>query len=152
MKVKALILCTLLLICNSVFAQEAIKQDEFGAIGCDDYLARMDNVKLILRNDPTAKVHILIYEGKERINGNPELVFPAFGSAKARITSIKKHFLFMKQTDLLKRIVFVKAGFRETLTFEVWFTPFGATPPKPAPTLTKMRYRKGKPKGFCISM
>lgn len=154
MKIIGFIL-SILILCSSVFAQEAQKMDEVGDINCEDYLARINNFNLSLRNDPTSKVYILIYEGKERRynsqKGKTEPVLPAYGSAKARIRSIKQYFKTYKQENLLERIVFVEAGFREEFTFEFWQVPAGATPPNPTPTLTKIKYRKGKPKVFCVS-
>lgn len=139
----------------STFAQEAQKFDEIGDTSCEDYLNRMAEVVAILRFDQTTKVYLLIYEGKEqRYNARKdksEILLPAYGSAKARIRSIKKLFKVHQQESLLERIVFVEAGFREEFTVEFWQVPLGAQPPKPTPTLTKMKYRKGKPKEFCIS-
>lgn len=48
-----------------------------------------------------------------------------------------------------ERFVFVEAGLRENFTIEIWLVPGGAAPPTLAPTLTEMRFRKGKPRGFC---
>ncbi|HRH43423.1 MAG TPA: hypothetical protein PKY82_17465 [Pyrinomonadaceae bacterium] len=153
MKIIGLIL-SILMLCSSIFAQEAQITDEIGDITCDDYLLRMYNVNFGLINDLTSKVYILIYEGKEwRYNAKKdktESVLPAYGSAKARIRSIKQYFKTYKQEDLLQRIVFVEAGFRENFAVEFWFAPNGASAPKPTPTLTKMKYRKGKPKEFCV--
>lgn len=152
MKIIGLIL-SILILCSSIFAQGAIKQEEIGNTSCEDYLSRMEVVRSVLLSEPDTKIYLLIYEGKENLY-NPKthkinLVLPAYGSAQARIDSIKKRFEFMQSKHLLERIVFVKAGFRMTFAVEVWFVPNDATPPSPTPTLKKMRYRKGKPQGFC---
>ena len=152
MKIWRITALILILYCSS-FAQQAELIDEFVNGSCEDYLSRMANAHYSLTADLNAKVYFLIYEGKEfRLNANgkkSKLVFPTFGSAKAKIYSIKMRFKFMQAEHLLDRIVFIEAGFRENFTLEIWNVPNGATLPKPTPTLTKMKYRKGKPVGFC---
>ncbi len=54
-------------------------------------------------------------------------------------------------TEPSEKIVFIEAGFREKLTIEFWLVPLGAEPPKPNPTLKKMKYQKGKPLDLCSS-
>ncbi len=140
-----------LLFSVSVFAQEAVKIDEFGLIGCDDQLARMDNMIIQAQNNPNSKVYVLIYEGKE-MNYNSrkkksELAFPAFGSAKARINSIKEYLKQRKYSD--NKFSFVEAGFREEYAVEIWLVPDGAKPPEPTFTIKKMKFRKGKARSFC---
>ena len=49
-----------------------------------------------------------------------------------------------------EKFVFVESGFLEDFKVELWNVPDGATPPKPTPTLKRMKYRKGKPVGFCL--
>ncbi len=143
----------ILILYSSSFAQQAELIDEFVNGSCEDYLSRMANAHYSLTADLNAKVYFLIYEGKEfRFNANgtkSKLVFPEYGLAKAKIRSIKEFFKTHQSENLLDRIVFVEAGFRENFTLEIWSVPNGATPPKPTPTLTKMKYRKGKPVGFC---
>ncbi len=138
----------------STFAQEVKKMDEISNIACDDYVNRIQNVIWELKNNSDSKVYFLIYDGKEvsynAKKDKDELVLPIYGSKKARIRSVKKFFKVHQQESLLERIVFVEAGFREEFTVEFWQVPLGAQPPKPTPTLTKMKYRKGKPKEFCL--
>ncbi len=115
----ALLFC--ILFCISAFSQETKKIDEFENINCDDYLARMDAVIIEAQNNLSSKVYILIYEGKElKYNSRKnktESVFPNFGSAKAKIRSIKTYLLLRKFPA--ERFTFVKAGFRENLTVEI---------------------------------
>lgn len=141
-----------LLFCVFTFSQEAVKVDEVENVQCDDYLARMDSPINLLRSEPSSTIYILVYEGMELIY-NPrkqgiELVFPAFGSAKVKIRSIKK--LLKIRRAPIEKFKFVEAGFREKFTLEFWVVPAKATPPTPIPTLTKMRYRKGKATGLCL--
>jgi hypothetical protein len=146
-----LIFCLLLVAAVPVFAQEAQKFDEFEVIHCDEYLARMDNVFVHARDNPSLQIYVLIYEGKEPVynarRNKTEMKPPAYGSAQAKIRSIKKYMSYRKVP--VRRFSFVKAGFRENAAVEIWTVPPGAAPPKPTPMLTKIKYRKGNPYGFC---
>jgi hypothetical protein len=146
---SALIFCLLSGI--SAFAQEARIFDAFGPLPCDHYLSRMDVAIIQARDNPSATVYVLIYEGKESgYNSRKkkmEYGFPIYGSAEAKIRSIKKYLSIRKLP--VNRFSFVKAGFHEETFVEIWLVPRGAPPPKPTPTITKMKYRKGKAYGFC---
>lgn len=146
---SALLFCFLFAV--SAFSQEAQKIDEFVNISCEDYLSRMDNVIIHTRNDPTLTVYVLIYEGKEpKYNSRTkktELMLPVSATAEAKVITMKKYLSNRKVP--IERFSFVKAGFREEAAVEIWLVPLGAPPPKAAPTLTKMKYRKGKPTWFC---
>ena len=147
-----------LIVCGfSVFAQaeEARMIDEFGVIPCDEYLARVDAMAIEKANNQNAQIYVFIYEGKEKIpdynNGNVtyKTYLPRYGLAKAKIESMKKYLEFRKFTP--QNYVFANGGFREEFRVEIWLVPPGAEAPKPTPTLEKMKYRKGKAKGFCTS-
>lgn len=137
----------------SVAAQtgEPQKVDEFENLWCDEYLARMDAVIITAVNNPSSTVYVLIYEGRERQYNTrkkkTELMLPTFGSAEAKIRSIKKYLSIRKFKG--KNFTFVKGGFRESWAVEIWLVPAGGMPPKATPTVTKMKYRKGKAIGFC---
>ncbi|HEX8638728.1 MAG TPA: hypothetical protein VF692_11735 [Pyrinomonadaceae bacterium] len=141
-----------LLFCVSAFSQESQKIDEFENLPCDEYLGRIDFFISEARKNPSSTIYVLVYEGKVlKYNANKnrtESVFPTVGSAKAKISSIKKRLEFREVEA--ERFRFVKAGFRENSTVEIWLVPDVATPPKATPTLTKMKYRKGKAFGFCL--
>ncbi len=150
---KVIGLITFILILSSfIFAQETQKNDEFEYISCEDYLSKMFGLVNFLKENPNSKAYLLVYEGKETQYNfkkkKVETLRPAYGMAKIRIRSIQSRFVYLGE-NLLKQIVFVEAGFRENFMIEVWSVPLGAEPPKPTPTLKKMRYRKGKPQGFC---
>lgn len=150
MKIIGLIL-SILILCSSLFAQEAQKMDETGNLGCDDFISRIDNLIIGLNENPNSKGYIFVYEGnwmKYNNEGQKTYVLPHFGEAKKYISSMKIRFRFWK-FPLVDRIVLVNAGFRKNFTLEFWIVPNGAIPPKATPTLTKMSYRKGKPKYFC---
>lgn len=154
MKQKFLLTIIFCLFSAAVFAQtdEGRKIDEFADIPCDGYLARMDAVLVTAQNNPSSTVYVLIYEGKElKYNSRKkkkELVLPTFGSAEAKIRSIKKYFFSFRKFKG-KNFTFVKGGFRESSGVEIWLVPAGGIPPKATPTIKKMKYRKGKATGFC---
>ena len=145
------LLLLLFAVCVSAQTDEVRQIDEFGRIYCDDYLARMDNAIITAKENPSSTVYILIYEGKEMRYNNrtkkDELMLPIFGSAKAKIDSIKKYLARRKFP--LEQFSFIEAGFREESAVEIWLVPKGAVPPKSTPELKEMKYRKGKAVGFC---
>jgi hypothetical protein len=77
-----------------------------------------------------------------------DLFFDVNSDAQTPPNLISKQAL--RNFPRVERFNFIEAGFREKLTVEIWLAPNGATLPKPTPTLTKMKYRKGKAVGFCI--
>lgn len=147
------VLCFLLLGSICSFSQEAQIIDEFSNNVCDEYLMRMDNMLIKASANPNSTIYIFVYEGKENDQlhrkDTRKLFFPAIGSAKAKIESMKKYISNVKKLSL-ENFSFVEAGFRENSTVVFWLVPNGAEPPKPESTLTKMNYRKGNAKGFCI--
>lgn len=153
MKIISSLIFTLVCI-FSVFSQEARKIDEFGNISCEDYLSRINNIFYHSRENPSANIYILVYEGKELIYNyrkkKEELVFPQYGLANYHVYLMKMRLESFSGVDI-ERFVFIKAGFRESFGVEFWLVPTGATPPKQTPTLTKIKYRKGKPKSFCLA-
>lgn len=151
--ILALLFCFTFSIC--AFSQKAELIDGIGSVNCETYLAFADNMMIQQANNPNAKTYIFIYEGKEPIpvykNGKfikDKSVLPKFGLANARIQSMKTRMKIYKTP--LENYVFVKGGFRENFMVEIWSVPNGVEPPKPTPTLKKMKYGKGKAKGFCI--
>lgn len=149
-----IILC---LFAVSVFGQAEAARifDEFAFINCDEYLARMENIYLEQKNNPGVKVYFIIYEGKMKmpVYKNDKVIkskyiLPQFGMAAARIRSMKK-WLYLRKAAR-ENFVFVNGGFREEFGVEIWLVPPGGESPEPTPPLKKIKYRKGKPKGFCL--
>jgi hypothetical protein len=137
-------------------AQEAEKLDSFGEVPCEELRGRLDNFLVHLRNEPSAKGFVIVYEGKYsrpvyKRNQQPEYkdFLPAVGEAKYRRQVMASHFRYRKfsvdGTSIADRISIVDGGFRENFTAEFWIVPSGTEPPKPTPTLDKIKYRKGKP-------
>ena len=158
MKQKFLLAIILCLFALPVFGQTeaARKIDEFWNVPCDEYLARADAMINEQVNNPGALIYVFIYEGKEKRpfykNGKfvdySKFVLPQYGLAKARIESMKNYLKLRKIP--LENYSFANGGFREEFWVEIWLAPPGAEVPKPMPTLKKMKYRKGKSKGFCL--
>jgi hypothetical protein len=158
MRAIFLILFFCLLFCVSIFSQKARKIDEFGNLYCDYFLPRMDNFIAEVANSPTSKGYVFVYEGKLKRYKHDRhgdligtyYISPRFGEAKVNIKSMRRRLI--SNDDLLKRVKFIEAGFREYFTVEFWFVPEMSQPPKPTPTLKKMR-RKGRASGdFCRSL
>lgn len=153
MKNLFLILLFSLSLYSSAFSQETEQLDAFGSIDCEDYLARMDVAINSAEKNPAAKIYILVYEGKESIYDyklkKTKLFSPPLGLAKAKIASMKKYISNFRNFPI-ERFVFINAGLREDFGVEFWSVPIGTTPPKPNPTLKKIKYRKGRAYGFCL--
>lgn len=162
MKRQFFIFLLLLLFALNVSAQknEVRQIDEFENTNCDDYLGRMDSLLMEVTNFSNSKGYVFVYEGKlktlvyeknAKFKGI-EYITPRAGIAKGLIGYLKNHLLFRGFDS--NRIVFVEAGFREKFTVELWLVPNEMNPPKPTPTLKKIKQRKAKPSpfGFCGEM
>ena len=141
---------------SSAYAQEARKIAEFGNTNCEGYLARMDGFLLELNNLPDSKGYVFVYAGKTLVSYNNkgkyigdqnQYVLPYRNEAKSRIQTMKSRSRFKNLPN--GQINFVESGFRENYTVEFWLVPKDVMPPKPTPTLSKMRYRKGAASDFC---
>jgi hypothetical protein len=153
MKYIWLLITTLISVIPSL-AQKAEVFDEFSDLPCDHYLARIDNIVFQAKNNPSLEIYIFVYEGKTRRhkgNGTSETeqVLPQQSLAKAKIRSMKEYISKIRKYTV-EQFKFVEAGFQEGFKIQVWLVPTGAIPPKPEPTLTRMKYRKGSPSGFCL--
>lgn len=139
---------------GQAFSQQSEKFDEFEEVPCDDYLGRMDSAFLRAHENPGTVLYILVYGGKERswsnLKNRVELVLPTPRSQAAKIRSMNQYVKLRKFS--IQRVKFIKSGFRENLSLEMWLVPSGAEVPKATPTLAKMRYRKGKAVGFCLDL
>lgn len=157
------LLVTFLSLAISAYAQtpqvEAKLLDEFEGNGCEDYLGRLDYVGSVVAENPDSRVFVFVYEGKTRqVIQKPNskyvenYVLPQYGLAGIRIDTMKKGLTWRYRSNNrfdLKRVVFVNAGFRERFNVAIWLVPKGVPEPLPTPTIGKMKYRSGKPYGFC---
>jgi hypothetical protein len=140
--------------CIFVFALAAFAQTNgtklvhsFEEFGCEELKLRTHEFVEEIDKSLDAKGYVIIYEGRYRqyIPKNNYSTFkyglPRNGEANSRIKLIKKQLLFFKYP--IKDIVFINGGFREKLTVEFYVVPKDGEPPKPTPTLDKIRYKKG---------
>ena len=138
MKKILIVLIFLFIFAFNVSAQniEARKVDSINSFICDESKARIDNFEREINNEKDARGYIIIYEGK---SGN---ILPRTGEANSRIDFMKKILEVLRYSP--ENVVFINGGFRENLTADFWLVPKNAKPPKPAPTLKKIKHRKGK--------
>lgn len=127
--------------------------DEFGDVQCEDYLARMDSAIIEAQNNPSNKVFVIVYEGKltqrrydRKGKSTTYFVNPPVGTAKARIRSMKR---YLELRGDPKNFVFIEGGSRGEFLVRLYLIPSGVKLPEPFPTQKKIKFGKGKPKGFC---
>lgn len=105
--------------------KNAIKIDEFGLVNDCDAGTRVDNLLARLQNEPGATGYIITYQGKD--------VLPADYESSRREKFIRNQILFRSYDA--SRIVFIRGGFREKLSTEMWIVPNGADAPSPSDTV-----------------
>lgn len=140
-----------LFVSYSLFSQEAQKVDELPNSSCADITIRSSHFFDEIKKREDSKGYIIVYNGKllkPLYNKENKSIQPHFDEAKAEINNIKSRINFFKFDA--KKLVFVEGGLRENFTIEFWIVPNNANSPNLTPTLKKMKFRKGKPKGFCV--
>lgn len=135
------ILCALWLITAqsiSLAAQEgARKVDEYGAVQCEDEMARLDNYLNEFQNSPEARIAVIVYGGRRDTRRN---------EVRARMARIKYYLTVARGTDA-RRMVILDGGFRKNFTVELWLIPASSDASSlPAPTVRPqdVRYKKGR--------
>lgn len=136
---------------------EATKINEFDNTGCEDYISRLHFFFVELNDKPNAKGYVFVYAGKLKNSVydkkgkfiRDKFTSPRKSDANDVLTLFKQQVAFTSFPS--DKIVFIEAGFREKFNVEFWIVPDGAVPPKPTPTLAKIKQRKAKyhPKGLC---
>lgn len=120
--------------------KEAELYDEFGVITCEHIRKQLDLFIIELNNRPNSYGYVITYDG--RYEGK----LSVWGETYFLTNQIIRHF--KHRNFPLNRILFVNGGFRENYIRKFYIVPKRTKPPKPKPTLDKMRYRKGKLKGI----
>lgn len=119
---------------------EARKLMEFGNVGWEDEMARLDYLNNTLGEQPDAIAHIIVYGGRR---GDRR------GEVKARMACIRDYMLNRRgvSTD---RIVVTNGGYREESTVELWLAAPGEGGPTATPTVRSkdVKFRKGKIKNW----
>ncbi len=150
----------------SVSAQEkeARQIDAFGSLTCDDLISRLDILANEVNNLPKSKGYIIVYdlnssEGKYikykfnsqgSLGPTNETILPMFAQSAYATDYMRKQMLYFRRYPK-ENFLFISGGYRELYTVELWLVPHG-TMLKPTPTLTKMKYQKGKASGFCTDI
>ena len=121
---------------SSANVVEARKLMEFGNVGWEDEMARLDYLDSKLREEPDSIAHIIVYgrrSGAKR------------GDTEARMMCIKD-YLVNRRGVQTERIVITNGGFREESTVEVWLTARGESGPTATPTgrAKEVKFKKGK--------
>ncbi len=100
------------------------KIDEYGNISWVDERARLDNLAIEMRNDPTAIAYLVCYDGRRA----------RAGEARRRCTRAAR-YLARVAALTAGRAVTLYGGFREDLTVELWALPVNSRQPALSPTV-----------------
>lgn len=115
-------------------SKNPIKVDEFGMVGGCDLNARMGNFFIELNNDPTATGYIITYQGTD--------VLPADYESAPMEKRIRQEIRFSRYDE--SRIVFIKGGFRQQMSNELWLVRAGADAPAPTDTVAEPTLPEGE--------
>ena len=133
-----LILCVLFSFISFAQTKEAQKLvDLEHSYTCDDFIIISQNFFTKLDKMPNAMPYLIVYEGKR---DNKRFPLPMKGELEGRMRIMKRRMEDMSG----KKVNFIYGGFREMHKLEFWIVPEGAEPPKPEPTLKKIKYSKRK--------
>lgn len=115
---------------------EARKLMEFGNVGWEDEMSRLDYLDSKLRGDPDSIAQIIVYGGRR---GDRR------GETQARMACIRDYMLNRRGVSA-DRVVVTKGGYREESTVELWLAARGDRAPAATPTVGPhdVRFRKGK--------
>jgi hypothetical protein len=135
----ALVGLTLTLAQSSFAANYTRKFDEYGAINCEDEMARLDNYAIELQNVPTARAVVIVYGGRRGTRRD---------EVRARMAYAKYYLTAFRAIDRGRILVF-NGGFRESLTTELYVVPAGADAghsiaPTPTVRPKEVRYKRGR--------
>lgn len=115
--------------------KETIKVDEFGRVTDCDLGNHLQNVRDgELGADPTAKLYIIVYNGKN--------VLPSEYGSNRLEKKIRTQMFFMSMQE--SRVVFIDGGFREEIFAELFIVPKDGEIPKPSNTVSKPQTPKNK--------
>jgi hypothetical protein len=111
--------------------------DEYGAINCEDEMARLDNFAIELQNDASAQAVVIVYGGRRGTRRD---------EVQARM-AYTKHYLAVSRGIDRGRIRVFNGGFREHLTTELYIIPAGADATllvNPTESGKDVRFKRGK--------
>src|SRR5438270_4960770 len=120
----AVLLLAVISFASPPYGQQAPKMfDAFEQIPCDDVKSRLDNAAVELHKDPTAKLDIIFYGGRDGTRG----LLPKRDEAKARTSWWKLYITKTRDIDD-SRVEVIDGGYRPEFTVELWIVPSGAKP------------------------
>lgn len=142
---RVILLLTILAVSAVAQRAEAVLVDQFGSVPCEDFRSRLDTYFAELSDSPGWQGVVISYEGDytDYRPSKPKVVRPVLGEVNALVHIIRKHIEFRAFDP--SRVIFISGGFRENHEFEFYKVPPGGKYPIAKPTLTSMKYRRGKP-------
>ena len=116
-----LLICVASLASSLTLAQTsnatARKFDEFGDIQASDLIARLDNLAVMLSNEPSSKAFLIVYRTRRDLPG-----------LSNRYAHRMKGYLTESRRLPSERIVVVDGGVASCLWQEIWIVPPGSAP------------------------
>lgn len=110
--------------------------DSFGAVNCEDEMARLDNLAIAIQNSPDSRVYIVVYGGRRDTKRD---------EVKIRSARMKRYMVENRSISP-EKIEMIDGGYRETFIIELWIVPAEKPAPAPRPTVNPkaVRFKKGK--------
>lgn len=115
---------------KTTFAVSHFKSDAFGNINCETELAILDDLAIILQNDPALQADVVIYGGR----AGPR------NQALSRAARMKSYLVQSRRIEP-ERIITIDGGYRDGLEGELWLSPVGAGAPPLRPTIDRRYVR-----------
>lgn len=111
------------------------KLDEYGALNCEDEMARLDSYAISLHNDPEAQAYMIVYGGQRGRRGE----------VQARMARIR-YYLINTRLIQAERLIIVHGGYRRNLMVELWLKSRTDPAPLATPTIQPrdVRFRRGR--------
>lgn len=110
--------------------------DSFGAINCEEEMARLDNVTIALQNTPTARAYFFVYGGRHGTYRD---------EVRVRAARMKRYLIETRSVNP-DTLVFIDGGYRVSFGVEVWVVSNDQQPPTAAPSVDakSVRFKRGK--------
>ena len=113
LRILALICLTILTASDVCAVNNPRKVDEYGALICEDEMARLDNYAIELKNDATTKAVVVVYGGRRGTMRD---------EVRERLAFIR-HYLTVRHSIDGGRIMTFDGGFLEKLRADLWIIP-----------------------------
>jgi len=113
------------------------KIDEYGAVNCEDEMARLDNYAVELQSDASAQAVAIVYGGRRGTRRD---------EVRSRMAYVR-HYLAVNRGIDRGRIKVFNGGFRESLATELYIIPAGADAKlliRPTAAGKDVRFERGK--------